>query len=158
MSPIQEVVKRLRDAAAFPCWDGLEAEAADLIESLLAAIENIDAHATPYGDIPDEPGWAGSYIVTAGALHKALGKLGHSAPSCKAEAELRAFRHTAAIGEGIWVHCTPELINAGIVCGETIRKPCACHLVYIGADHDHMVAPVADLMAAAPNQQRVGEE
>jgi len=48
-------------------------------------ILDIDAHATPYGDIPDEPGLVGTYLVTAGALHRALGKIGHSAPSCEAE-------------------------------------------------------------------------
>jgi hypothetical protein len=59
------------------------AEVADLKQRIL----DIDAHATPYGDIPDEPGWVGTYLVTAGALHRALGKVGHSAPKCQAEAD-----------------------------------------------------------------------
>ena len=50
-------------------------------------ILDIDAHATPFGDIPDDPGWIGSYLISAGCLHRAMGKIGHSAPSCAAEAE-----------------------------------------------------------------------
>jgi hypothetical protein len=65
-------------------------------------ILDIDAHATPYGDIPEEPGFVGTYLVTAGALHRALGKIGHTAPSCEAELQrdyLLAEResHTTAV-------------------------------------------------------------
>lgn len=66
----------------------LERESRALKEHIL----DIDAHATPYGDIPEEPGWIGTYLVTAGALHRALGKIGHSAPSCQAEADLSELR------------------------------------------------------------------
>ncbi|MFC3984931.1 hypothetical protein [Streptosporangium jomthongense] len=73
------------------------------VERLRAHILDIDAHATPYGDIPDDPGYVGIYLVTAGALHRALGKVGHCAPSCQAEAErdealaeLEAARQDAA--------------------------------------------------------------
>ncbi|MER7213147.1 hypothetical protein ABT340_39300 [Streptosporangium sp. NPDC000239] len=62
------------------------------VERLRAHILDIDAHATPYGDIPDDPGYVGIYLVTAGALHRALGKVGHCAPSCQAEAERDALR------------------------------------------------------------------
>lgn len=61
-------------------------------DELRAHILDIDAHATPYGDIPDEPGWAGTYLLTAGALHRALGKIGHTAPKCQAEAEVAELR------------------------------------------------------------------
>jgi hypothetical protein len=60
-------------------------------DELRQHILDIDAHATPYGDIPGEPGWVGTYLLTAGALHRALGKIGHSAPSCEAEARLAAY-------------------------------------------------------------------
>jgi cell division septum initiation protein DivIVA len=63
--------------------ESLRRQVAEARERIL----DIDAHATPYGDLPDEPGWVGTYLVTAGALHRALGKIGHSAPSCSAEAE-----------------------------------------------------------------------
>lgn len=62
------------------------------VRRLREHILDIDAHATPYGDIPDEPGYAGTYLLTAGALHRALGRIGHSAPCCQAEAERDAAR------------------------------------------------------------------
>jgi hypothetical protein len=34
----------------------------------------------------------GTYLLTAGALHRALGRIGHSAPCCQAEAERDAAR------------------------------------------------------------------
>lgn len=54
-----------------------------------AAILDIDAHATPVGLAnPDDPdGNPHHYAVTVGALHRALGKVGHTAPLCTAEAE-----------------------------------------------------------------------
>lgn len=63
--------------------DQLRAEPNTLRQHIL----DIDAHATPYADLPDDPGYVGVYLVTAGALHRALGKIGHSAPKCQAEAE-----------------------------------------------------------------------
>jgi hypothetical protein len=72
-------------------------------------ILDIDAHATPYGDIPDEPGWVGTYLLTAGALHRALGKIGHTAPSCRAEAERNTLAAQLAQAEtviekvGVWL-------------------------------------------------------
>lgn len=65
------------------------------IRELRQHILDIDAHATPYGDIPDEPGWVGTYLVTAGALHRALGKVGYSAPKCEAE------QHVATLTEAL---------------------------------------------------------
>lgn len=64
---------------------------ADEVATLRQHILDIDAHATPYGDLPGDPGWAGTYLVTAGALHRALGKIGHTAPKCSAEAERDAL-------------------------------------------------------------------
>lgn len=64
----------------------------DEVERLREHILDIDAHATPYGDIPGEPGYVGTYLLTAGALHRALGTIGHSAARCQAEAERDAAR------------------------------------------------------------------
>jgi DNA repair exonuclease SbcCD ATPase subunit len=61
-------------------------------DRLKAHILDIDAHATPYGDLPDEPGYVGTYLLTAGALHRALGMVGHASASCEAEAELASLR------------------------------------------------------------------
>lgn len=75
------------------------AEAREERDTYQQHILDIDAHATPYGDIPDEPGWVGTYLVTAGALHRALGKIGHSAPKCEAEAawqEILQYREASA--------------------------------------------------------------
>lgn len=61
-------------------------------------ILDIAAHATPYGNIPSDPGWVGTYLLSAGALHRAIGTIGHTAPSCEAEAALaneRAGRERA---------------------------------------------------------------
>jgi hypothetical protein len=66
----------------------LLAQARAEVERLRAAILDIDSHATPYGDLPEEPGYVGTYLVTAGALHRALGKIGHTAPKCTAEAQV----------------------------------------------------------------------
>lgn len=74
------------------------AEARAEVERLRAHILDIDAHATPYGDLPSEPGYTGTYLVTAGALHRALGTIGHSAASCRAEAERDgAYRERAQL-------------------------------------------------------------
>lgn len=62
------------------------------LDQLRAHILDIDAHATPFGDLPDDPGYVGMYLVTAGALHRALGRIGRTAPSCTAEAELAQLR------------------------------------------------------------------
>lgn len=73
------------------------------IDRLRAHILDIDAHATPYGDIPDDPGYTGVYLVTAGALHRALGTIGHSAPKCQAEAVIkRVSAHLAEYETGDW--------------------------------------------------------
>lgn len=61
-------------------------------DQLRQHILDIDAHATPYGDIPDDPGYVGVYLLTAGALHRALGTIGHTAPKCEAEAKLSEAR------------------------------------------------------------------
>jgi hypothetical protein len=57
-----------------------------------AHILDIDAHATPFGDLPDEPGFTGMYLLTAGALHRALGTIGHTSPSCAAEADRDRYK------------------------------------------------------------------
>lgn len=45
------------------------------------AILDIAAHATPYGE--DEDGFVnGGYLVSVGAIHRALGVVGHSAAPC----------------------------------------------------------------------------
>lgn len=79
------------------------------VAELEAHILDIDAHATPFGDIPDDPGWVGTYLVTAGSLHRALGKIGHTAPSC--DAEERIARALAEIDSG-WTNV--DLIRAAL--------------------------------------------
>lgn len=72
-----------------------QCEAEDLRKArdeLKQRILDIDAHATPYGDIPGEPGYVGTYLLTGGALHRALGKIGHTAPKCQAEAVIARVR------------------------------------------------------------------
>lgn len=41
------------------------------------------------------------------------------------------------LGEGKWVHCSPELLKSGISCADTPRRPCQCE---INGSHDHFVA------------------
>ena len=78
------------------------------------AILDIDAHATPIGQAdPNDPdGNPHHYAVTVGALHRALGKIGHTAPICTAEAEVARLRageeddyteHTVPT-PGQWIH------------------------------------------------------
>lgn len=52
-------------------------------DALREHILDIDAHATPYEDLPDDPGYVGLYLLTSGALHRALGKVGHTAVPCR---------------------------------------------------------------------------
>lgn len=48
------------------------------VERLEAAILDIDAHATPFGE--DEDGFVtGGYLISVGSLHRALGIVGRSA-------------------------------------------------------------------------------
>jgi hypothetical protein len=90
----EQIVRALRKVATRPeaCADAVMAVVQPEIERLRAHILDIDAHATPYGDIPDDPGYTGVYLVTAGALHRALGTIGHSAPKCQAEATIERVR------------------------------------------------------------------
>lgn len=61
----------------------------DTIERLRAAILDIDAHATPYGE--DSDGFvSGGYFITVGSLHRALGVVGHSTAKCHYCALLQA--------------------------------------------------------------------
>lgn len=66
-------------------------------DQLRAAILDIDAHATPIGlaDENDPDGNPHHYALTVGALHRALGKVGHTAPSCQAEDLLRIAHDTS---------------------------------------------------------------
>lgn len=89
----------------------------DRLDELREAILDIDAHATPFGDIPDEPGWVGRYLVTAGALHRALGKIGRAAPSCQAEAEcarLREALERIATVEGEYLEDWDATVEVGV--------------------------------------------
>lgn len=60
------------------------AETREERDQLRQHILDIDAHATPYEDLPDDPGYVGLYLLTSGALHRALGKVGHTAVPCPA--------------------------------------------------------------------------
>lgn len=70
-------------------------------DRLKAAILDIDAHATPIGIAnPNDPdGNPHHYAVTVGALHRALGKVGHTAAPCTAEAVVDRVRtlHTRVL-------------------------------------------------------------
>lgn len=37
-----------------------------------------------------------------------------------------------------WAHCSPALLESGVDCGSTPRKPCACA---VGGSHDHYIGP-----------------
>lgn len=67
------------------------------IEQLRESIRDIDAHATPIGllNSNDPDGSPHHYIVTVGALHRALGKSG-TAAKCEAEAEVEQLRESNA--------------------------------------------------------------
>lgn len=86
-------------------------------DQLRAHILDIDAHATPYGDLPEEPGFVGTYLLTAGALHRALGTIGHSSPSCAAEAELERQRPVIEAARALVDH-KPAGIVASINAGQ----------------------------------------
>jgi len=108
----------------------LEAEVAQLRAHIL----NIDAHATPYGDLPDDPGYAGTYLLTAGALHRAIGKVGHTSPSCTAEAELAALQADCPDP----IECDHEAMVGQLA--EDVRYL----LGYEGPRHAHLKAGVWD--------------
>ena len=55
------------------------------VDELTAAILDIDAHATPYGYDADDF-VSGGYIVSVGAMHRALGLVGHTAPKVQEHA------------------------------------------------------------------------
>lgn len=89
---------------SYPLMDLVEAWAGERVrrvererDRLRDHILDIDAHATPYGDLPDDPGYVGVYLLTAGALHRALGTIGHTAPSCQAEALLRRMTDAVCV-------------------------------------------------------------
>ena len=46
-------------------------------------------------------------------------------------------KETNAKRAGVWVHCSPALINAGLPCGETPRRECACA---VNGSHDHWIS------------------
>jgi hypothetical protein len=78
------------ELAAFQSSNNINARSViDLVaqrDAAYAVILDIDAHATPFGE--DEDGHVtGGYLISVGCLHRALGKVGHSAPKCQAEAE-----------------------------------------------------------------------
>lgn len=97
VSPVLERLRAERDEAQKRA-DWLRGHAEWLSnerDALKAAVLDVDAHATPFGDIPEDPGYVGTYLVTAGALHRALGKIGHTAPKCQAEAAVERGRRAA---------------------------------------------------------------
>lgn len=132
-------------------------------ERLRAHILDIDAHATPYGDIPDEPGWVGTYLLTAGALHRALGKIGHSAPSCDAEAmrdhllaerdsQLKAAR---AVGDGAQQLCAEnERLRAQVSSLRELESAArtwrACVAGLILGSHEKPLVAAVDALPPTP--------
>jgi hypothetical protein len=60
------------------------------VATLTQAILDIDAHAVALGE--DKDGWASvGYFVSIGALHRALGLIGHPAPKDGGYVELRHY-------------------------------------------------------------------
>jgi hypothetical protein len=51
---------------------------------------------------------------------------------------------------GQWVHCSPSLLNAGVICADTPRRACACGL---NGSHDHFIAH--EVTAAAAGEKAV---
>lgn len=82
------------------------------LAELRAVILDIDAHATPIGlaDAGDPDGNPHHYAVTVGALHRALGKIGHTAAPCTAEA---AIARVQALADG-WVKAGPPPLGASM--------------------------------------------
>jgi len=78
---LDEVERLNRDGAQwYRKWADKCGEVARLTaenERLRAAILDIDAHATPFAE--DADGFVTMYVMSVGALHRALGIIGHSA-------------------------------------------------------------------------------
>lgn len=49
---------------------------------------------------------------------------------------LRAGQDESQGPRGIWVHCSPGLLNSGVRCGATKRRPCECDPP---GSHDHFL-------------------
>jgi chromosome segregation ATPase len=112
-------------------------EARDEVEKLRGHILDIDAHATPYGDIPDEPGWVGTYLLTSGALHRALGRIGHSAPSCKAEEDYRLLQEAVEAIQEMRRTLAEKLIEV-----HRDREEARDEVVRLGRERDEALADV----------------
>jgi hypothetical protein len=77
------------------------------IARLEAAIIDIDAHATPFG--VDGDGFVtGGYVVSVGALHRALGKIGRTSPKCEPERPCPACGREAQLGDALKQHGVHE--------------------------------------------------
>lgn len=48
--------------------------------------------------------------------------------------------------QGTWVHCSPALLNSGVRCGATKRRPCECNPA---GSHDHFLIEGTDDYARA---------
>ena len=69
-------------------------------EALKAAVLDIDAHSTAMGE--DTDGFTtGGYIVSVGALHRALGVVGHAARKCKPGALCPPCAQTEALAAAL---------------------------------------------------------
>lgn len=70
----------------------------------IAKLENhildIQAHATPFGGLPEDPEYVGIYLLTAGALHRALGTIGHTVRPCETCQSASALKATIAKAVG----------------------------------------------------------
>jgi hypothetical protein len=126
-------------------------------DTLKAAILDIDAHATPYGDIPDEPGYVGTYLVTAGSLHRALGKIGHTAPKCQAEAERDALK--AAISDAICRMATLRAWAHRELTGDTLHNVLAVMTnVWDILDPDRSIHPALAAPETPGDAERIADE
>lgn len=119
---------------------------AEIETRLRAAILDIDAHATPYGE--DEDGFVnGGYLISIGCLHRALGVVGHSAAKCRfcgPEAHGCADK-TALMDVAALALAYARKVEAGTATADDITT-LVCHLVYLTDDlPDALNVPQSEL-------------
>lgn len=101
------------------------AEMTDREKALTDAILDIDAHATGMGE--DEFGFVTKgYIVTVGALHRALGVVGHTAVKCR--------------------YCDPQAHDCGTVLGATEELARLRRVVDKAIERLHLTPWASDLV------------
>lgn len=143
LDALEEDVVKARSEA----WKDLQAENARLreqVEALKAAVLDIDAHATGLDE--DKDGFTtGGYIVSVGALHRALGVVGHAASKCKPGALCPPCAQAEALADALenlqaTVQATCEGGQVDIpgleILGEALDEADAALRAYREANHD----------------------